>query len=126
MSSLFETQRTILEQLKAGEFVKGMEDYYADDAVNEEASGARVEGKATIIANEKKFLDGVKTYHGCTVHSFGAGEDDGKGNGVTYAEYGLRVDLKDGTTFNPQQVQVTRWENGKAKYIRFYYDPANL
>ena len=126
MQSLLEIQQTILDQLKAGEFVKGMEDYYADDVVAEESSGARTQGKATMIANEKVFLEGVAAYHGCTVHSVGAGEDDGRGNGLTYAEYELKVDLKDGSTFNPKQVQVMRWENGKAKRITFYYDPAKL
>lgn len=126
MQSLLDIQKTILDQLKAGEFIKGMEDYYADDAVAEEASGSRTEGKSTMIANEKEFLDGVATYHGCTVHSVGSGADDGRGNGLTFAEYELKVDLKDGSTFNPKQVQVTRWENSKAKRITFYYDPAKL
>lgn len=126
MASLLEMQKPILEQLQAGEFVKGMEDYYADDAVNEEASGASIQGKANIIENEKKILEQVAAYHGCTVHSFGVGEDDGNGNGVTFAEYELRVDMKDGSTFNPKQVQVTRWRGGKAYRITFYYDPAKI
>lgn len=126
MKALIEIQKTILEQLQAGEFVQGMEEYYAEDAVNEEASGDRVEGKANIIANERKILEGVAAFHGCTVHSIGVGQDDGDGNGITFAEYELKVDMKDGSTFNPKQVQVTRWEGGKAKRITFYYDPAKL
>lgn len=125
MASLIEMTEAILEQLKAGEFVKGMEDFYADDAVNEEVTGVKIEGKAAIIENEKKVLEGVAAFHGCTVRSVG-GSDDGSGNGVTFAEYELKVDMKDGSTFNPKQVQVTRWENGKAKHINFYYDPAQL
>ncbi|MFG0257672.1 MAG: hypothetical protein ACF8GE_07205 [Phycisphaerales bacterium JB043] len=126
MSTLLKNQQTILEQLKQGEFVKGMEDFYADDAVNEEADGTKVVGKATIIANEKNILAGVAAYHGITVHSAGVGDDDGNGNGVTFAEYELSVDMKDGSTFNPKQVQVTRWRNGKAAHIKFYYDPSKL
>ena len=71
-------------------------------------------------------LSNVAAFHGLEVKSLGVGEDDGKGNGVTFAEYSLRVDLKDGSTFNPDQVQVTRWEGGKAKRITFYYDPAKI
>ena len=126
MSRLFENQLTILEQLKQGEFVQGMEGFYADDAVNEEVTGAKVIGKQNIIANERKVLEGVEVYHGCTVHAVGVGEDDGFGNGVTFAEYELKVDMKDGSTFNPKQVQVTKWKDGKAVHIRFYYDPGQL
>ena len=125
MATLLEIQQTIMSQLEAGEFVKGMEDYYADDAINEEADGSQVVGKANIIANEHKILEQVAAFHGCTTRSIGA-NDDGNGNGVTFAEYELKVDMKDGSTFNPKQVQVTRWENGKAKHIQFYYDPAKL
>ena len=126
MGSLLSYQKTIMDQVQSGEFVKGMEDFYADDAVNEEASGVRIQGKATIIANEKKILEQVAAFHGCSVHSMGVGEDDGEGNGVTFAEYELRVDMKDGSTFNPSQVQVTRWRDHKVVRVTFYYDPAKL
>ena len=125
MPTLLENQKAIMSQLEAGEFVKGMEEYYADDAINEEADGTQVVGKANIIANEHKILEQVAAFHGCTTRSVGA-DDDGNGNGTTFAEYELRVDMKDGSTFNPKQVQVTRWEDGKAKHIQFYYDPAKL
>ncbi|MEL6328193.1 MAG: hypothetical protein AAFR38_00910 [Planctomycetota bacterium] len=122
---LMGAQQKMLEQLKQGQFVEGMEEFYADDAVNEEASGARTEGKAAIIANEHKVLENVAAYHGCTVHSVGT-QDNGDGSGVTFAEYELKVDMKDGTTFNPKQVQVNYWRGGKIKIARFYYDPAKL
>ncbi len=126
MPSLLDIQNTILTQLQEGKFVEGMEEYYADDAINEEASGASIQGKAAIIENEHRILEQVAAYHGCTVHAVGVGNDDGQGNGVTFAEYELKIDLKDGSTFNPKQVQVTRWQDHKAKRITFYYDPAKV
>jgi ketosteroid isomerase-like protein len=120
--SLLEKQQKILDQLANGQFVEGMEEFYADDAVNEEPTGVRIEGKAAIIENEHKVLEAVEAFHGLEVRSVGS-HDDGNGNGVTFAEYSLRVDMKDGTKFNPDQVQVTRWENGLARHIRFYYNP---
>ena len=113
----------ILGMLAKGQFVEGMEAFYAADAVNEEPTGAVIQGKQAIIDNEKNVLEQVAVYHGIEVKSVGVGEDDGNGNGVTFAEYKLSVDMKDGSKFNPDQVQVTRWENGQAKHIRFYYNP---
>ncbi|MAE66682.1 MAG: hypothetical protein CMJ18_20630 [Phycisphaeraceae bacterium] len=109
--------------LKDGRFVEGMEEFYADDVINEEPTGARTEGKATLIENEKQVIANVATYHGIDIKSFGVGSDDGNGNGVTFAEYKLTIDMKDGSRFNPDQVQVTRWEAGKAKHVTFYYNP---
>lgn len=121
--SLLDKTKRILEQLQKGQFVEGMEEFYADDVVNEEPTGDKVTGKATIIANEHEILANVAAYHGCEVRSVGVGEDDGHGNGVTYAEYKLSVDMKDGSKFNPDQVQVIRWKGGKAVHNKFYYNP---
>ena len=122
--SLLDKTKRMVGGLKEGKFVEGMEEFYAEDVVIEEPTGVKTVGKATIIANEKVVLEGVAVYHGIEIKSFGAGEDDGKGNGVTFAEYKLSVEMKDGSKFNPDQVQVTRWENGQANYVRFYYNPA--
>ncbi len=121
--SLLTKTQHILDMLVKGEFVEGMEKFYADDVVNEEPTGATIRGKLAIIENEKNILQHVKAYHGIEIKAVGVGEDDGKGNGVTFAEYKLSVDMKDGSKFNPDQVQVTRWKDGKAVHIKFYYNP---
>jgi ketosteroid isomerase-like protein len=120
--SLLEKTRRMIDDLKQGKFVEGMEEFYADDVVTEEPTGVRIEGKTNIINNEKEILENVATFHGCEVKSIGTGTDDGNGNGITFAEYKLTVDMQDGSKFNPDQVQVTRWQDGKAKHIRFYYN----
>ncbi len=122
VESLLEQTQKILEMLKKGEFVEGMEQFYADDVINEEPTGVMIKGKQAVIENEKNILQQVKAYHGIEIKSVGVGEDDGSGNGVTFAEYKLSVDMKDGSKFNPDQVQVTRWKNGKAVHIKFYYN----
>ncbi len=121
--SLIDKTKRMIESLKEGKFVEGMEEFYADDVINEEPNGARIEGKAALIEHEKKTLAQVSAFHGIEIRSFGAGDDDGQGNGTTFAEYKMSIDMKDGSKFSPDQVQVTRWGNGKAKHIKFYYDP---
>ena len=122
-SSLLANTKKMIEGLKEGKFVEGMEEFYADDVVNEEPTGVTTTGKAQLIENEKQVLEGVETYHGIDIRAIGVGEDDGNGNGVTFAEYKLTVDMKDGSKFNPDQVQVTRWKDGKAVHVKFYYNP---
>ncbi|MEM7230732.1 MAG: nuclear transport factor 2 family protein [Planctomycetota bacterium] len=122
-SSLLANTKKMIEGLKEGKFVEGMEEFYADDVVNEEPTGATTTGKAQLIENEKQILEGVETFHGIDIRAIAVGEDDGNGNGVTFAEYKLTVDMKDGSKFNPDQVQVTRWKDGKAVHVKFYYNP---
>ena len=122
MANLLEKTQRIMEMVEAGQFVEGMEEFYADDVVNIEGDGARTEGKATLIANEKAFLEKVTAYHGAKIGAVASAEDDGEGNGVTFAQYSLDADLNDGK-FTPDQVQVSRWRDGKVVEARFYYDP---
>lgn len=123
MSTLLEKTVQITDMLKEGQFVEGMQQFYADNVVNEEPTGAVIEGLDALVAHEKNVLDNVAAYHGIEVKSVGVGKDDGNGNGVTFAEYKLSVDMKDGSTFNPDQVQVIRWKDGKAVHNKFYYNP---
>lgn len=125
MSSILQNTLAMMEQLRQGDFLTGMEEYYADDAVNEESTGAKTVGRDAIIANEKKVLESVADFKGATIHSV-AGHETSPGNGVTFAEYSLRVDLKDGATFNPDQVQVSKWVDGKVAHTKFYYDPSQI
>ncbi len=120
---LLDKTKLILEMIKKGKFVEGMEEFYADDAVNEEPTGATIEGKTAIIEHEKNILRQVAAFHGVEVKSIAVAEDDGNGNGVTMAEYRMQDEMKDGSRFNPDQVQVTRWKNGQAVHIKFYYNP---
>ena len=76
--------------------------------------------------SEDSFIDEARVWLRGGFGELRLGQDDGAGNGVTYAEYKLTVDMKDGSTFNPDQVQVTRWREGKAYHIKFYYDPSKL
>jgi len=122
MATLLEKTQQIMQMVKAGQFVEGMEEFYADDVVNIEGDGKRTEGKATLIANERAFLEKVTAYHGAVIGAVASASDDGQGNGTTFAQYSLNADLTDGK-FTPDQVQVTRWVDGKVAEVRFYYDP---
>ena len=123
-SDLLEMQRTFVERCAKGEFVEVMEDYYAEDAYQiEKGDGTRREGRANMVAFEKEFLTQVKEFHGVDIGPISVASDDGNGNGVTMAQYTIKAELKDGSKFWPEQVQVSEWKNGKIVALRYYYNP---
>ena len=122
-TNLLNETREFVARVAKGQFVEVMEDYYADEVFQVEGNGARREGKQAIIDFEREFLTKVKAFNGVEVGAIGVGEDDGQGNGTTFAEYSIDADLDDGSRFAPKQVQVTRWQKGKIVELRFYYDP---
>lgn len=122
-SNLLEMQRTFVERCAKGEFVEVMEDYYAADAYQiEMGDGTRRDGRDNMVAFEKEFLTKVESFHGVDIGSIAVAADDGNGNGVTMAEYTIKAELKDGSKFWPQQVQVSEWKNGKIVALKYYYN----
>jgi ketosteroid isomerase-like protein len=123
-SELLEMQRTFVERCAKGEFVEVMEEYYAEDAYQiEKGDGTRREGRSNMVAFEKDFLTKVDTFHGVDIGPIAVSSDDGNGNGVTMAQYTIKADMKDGSKFSPEQVQVSEWKNGKIVALRYYYNP---
>lgn len=120
---LLHEQRVFVERCAQGEFVEVMQDYYHDDVYQIEGDGSRRETKAKIVEFEQEFLKNVETFHGINLQNVSVASDDQNGNGVTMAEYSIKADMKDGSKFNPEQVQVTTWKNGKIVALRYYYDP---
>ena len=123
-SDLLDMQRTFVERCAKGEFVEAMEEYYAEDAYQiEKGDGTRREGRANMVAFEKDFLTQVEVFHGVDIGPVSVAADDGKGNGVTMAEYTIKADMRDGSKFWPEQVQVSEWKNGKIVALRYFYNP---
>ena len=123
-SDLLEKQREFVERCAKGEFVEVMQDYYAEDAYQiEKGDGTRREGRDNMVAFEKEFLTQVETFHGVDIGSIAVASDDGNGNGVTMAEYTIKAELKDGSKFWPEQVQVSTWKDGKIVALHYYYNP---
>ena len=122
-SELLDLTRTFVERCANDEFVEVMEDYYADDVYQIEGNGLRRSGKKAIIDFEKDFQTKVAKFYGIDIGAIGVASDDGHGNGVTLAEYTIKADMKDGSKFWPEQVQVTTWKDYKVVSLRYYYNP---
>ena len=111
----------LIEYLKQGKFAEGIEDFYAEDATAQENNNPPTEGRSTMAANERKFLEKVTAFHGIDVLGT-AIDDEGGGNGTVFYECVMRLTQRDAGDVTVQQAVVERWRDGKVQSIRFYGD----
>ncbi|MCA9473229.1 MAG: hypothetical protein MRJ96_11175 [Nitrospirales bacterium] len=122
---LQELHAQVVEYLKQGKFVEGIEDFYAEEASAQENTNPPTVGRATLLKNEREFLTKVTAYHGIEILAT-AIDDQGGGNGVVFYEAVMQWDQKDKGHVSVNQVVIERWKNGKILNIRFYgnFDPS--
>ena len=123
--SLHALHEQVIEYLKQGKFAEGIENFYAENATAQENTNPPTVGRATMVENERKFLNKVTAYHGIEILATGI-DDKGGGNGVVLYEAIMQWDQSDKGHVSVNQVVVERWKDGKIAHIRFYgnFDPS--
>lgn len=103
---------TLLEQ---GQFVEGMEAFFAPDVTIQEVGQAAKTGREHTIAVEKDLLAGVSEFIQYRAHSKGAGGDR------TFYEATMEFKTKEGQHVIQSQAVVTTWKDGKIIDERYYH-----
>ena len=99
----------------SGRALEGLEKYYAEDVVMQENLDPPTTGKDGNRRREAAFFESVARVRQITLHSAAA-------NGhVSFSEWTLDVDLKDGSRRTLRQVAARRWRDGLVVHERFYY-----
>ncbi|MGI9519190.1 MAG: hypothetical protein ACR2NP_19215 [Pirellulaceae bacterium] len=117
--SLAELHNQVIDYLKQGKFVEGIEDFYAEDATAQENNNEPSRGRENMAAAEAEFLKKVTAYHGIDVLT-SAINDQGNGNGTVFYEAIMKWDQSDRGHVEVEQTVVERWKAGKVQSIRFY------
>ncbi len=115
----------VIEYLKQGKFVEGIEDFYAEDATAQENNNEPSKGRDHMADGEREFLKKVTRFHGIDVLAT-AIDDQGDGNGTVFYEAIMKWDQSDKGHVEVEQTVVERWKDGKIQSIRFYgnFDPS--
>jgi hypothetical protein len=109
----------VIDYLKQGKFVEGIEKFYADDATAQENNKEPSRGRENMAAGEREFLKKVTNYDGIDVLATGI-DDQGNGNGTVFYEAVMKWDQSDKGHVEVEQTVVERWKEGKIQNIRFY------
>jgi hypothetical protein len=117
--NLKELHGQVIDYLKQGKFVEGIEDFYAVDATAQENNKEPSRGRENMAAGEREFLKKVTNYHGIDVLA-SAIDDQGNGNGTVFYEAVMKWDQSDKGHVEVEQTVVESWKDGKIQNIRFY------
>jgi hypothetical protein len=109
----------VIDYLKQGKFVEGIEEFYADDATAQENNKEPSRGRENMAAGEREFLKKVTNYDGIDVLATGI-DDQGNGNGTVFYEAVMKWNQSDKGHVEVEQTVVERWKEGKIQNIRFY------
>ena len=106
---------SLLGLLEQGQFVEGMEAFFAADVTIQEVGQPAKTGRDHTIAVEKDLLEGVSEFIQYSAHSKGAGGDK------TFYEATMEFKTKDGQHVVQNQAVVTTWKDGKIVDERYYH-----
>lgn len=106
---------TLLGMLEQGQFVEGMEAFFAPGVTIQEVGQAPKTGRDLTIEVEKELLEGVSEFVQYSAHSVGAGGDK------TFYEATMEFKTKDGQHVVQNQAVVTTWKDGKIVDERYYH-----
>lgn len=109
------TLNTLLDMLAKGQFLEGMELYFAEDVVIQEVGQTPKHGKAVCIEAEKELLKGVAEFIQYTALSVGAGGEQ------TFYEAVMEFKTTTGEHVVQRQAVVTTWKDGKITDEKYYH-----
>jgi len=117
MGTIHERVRELRSFIDEGRILEAMDEFYADPVSMRENSDPPTEGLAANIERERRFLAGVKQWHGTRWHAQAVNESQG----VSFLEYAFEFTNQEGDTVTYEQAAVQRWEGGRIVSERFYH-----
>ena len=112
----------IVKMSNEGQMMEALLKYYHEDSVKVEGTGEVTEGLAANVEFHKQWGAGIKEMHDSGVTSIAENPE----TGVVIVESWADLTFMDGNRIKMEEVEVQRWEDGKIKHIRFYYDTRGM
>lgn len=116
MENSIETALLDLKDLLGkGQFLEAMDKYLTDDVVLQEANGTPKVGKDACILAEKELLETVSEFIRYDILDYAIAGD------TSYHEAIMEFKTKDGNHHRFEQVNRTKWRNGKIVNERYFH-----
>ena len=102
------------EMVTKGQILQAIEKFFATDARTVDFTGRKANGKQEAIDGQKKTVELIEKVNEISVHRVGTGDD------VTFAEFIIDLNFKDGTKIYWHEIIYSVWKNGKIVYEEYF------
>ena len=102
------------EMVTKGQIPEAVEKFFAADARTVDFTGRKDNGKENILAEQRQMIGMVENVNEISVHRVGVGDD------VTFAEFIIDLDMKDGSKIYWHEIIYSVWKNGKIVFEEYY------
>ena len=102
------------EMITKGQILEAVEKFFAADARTVDFTGSKANGIKEIIEVQGKMIDAIQKVNEITLHRVGVGND------VTFAEFILDFDMKDGSKIHWHEIIYSVWKNGKVVFEEYF------
>ena len=102
------------EMVTKGQILEAVEKFFAADARTVDFNGVKGNGKKDIIAIQKEMVEMIEKVNEISLHRVGLGDD------VTFAEFIIDLNLKDGTKIYWHEIICSVWKNGKIVFEEYF------
>jgi len=102
------------EMVTKGQIPEAVEKFFSADARTVDFTGRKDNGKENILAEQRQMIGMVENVNEISVHRVGVGDD------VTFAEFIIDLDMKDGSKIYWHEIIYSVWKNGKIVFEEYY------
>ena len=102
------------EMITKGQILEAVEKFFAADARTVDFTGSKANGKEEILEDQKKMIELIQKVNEITLHRVGVGDN------VTFAEFTLDFDMKDGSKIHWHEIIYSVWKNGKIVFEEYF------
>jgi ketosteroid isomerase-like protein len=102
--------------VEAGEYVRAIEEFYADDATMRENVGAPRKSRTALVAHERMMLKNVESIKTRPAQRIAVDGD------IVVINWIFDITARDGNTRVLDELAIQRWHNDKIVEEQFYYD----
>jgi ketosteroid isomerase-like protein len=114
------TLEAFVATVEAGRFVEAIERFYADEATMQENHRPPRVGKAALIANERKVIEGTRSVKArCLRPVFVNGDE-------VVVRWLFEFEDRLGVIARIDELALQRWRGERIVQERFFYDPAQM
>ena len=113
-----ERLQDFIKTVEAGEFVRAIEDFYADDATMRENSNSPRKTRAALVAHERVALTKVRSIKTRPVQRVVVDGD------TVVINWVFDITTRDGAMRVLDELAIQRWRHDRIVEEQFYYDPA--